>query len=143
VARNAWKYVAELVLDLDPALPEVRCQLGKLNQVMLNLILNAARAIGEAIGDTTGGAPKGTITIATRRVEDWVEIRISDTGAGIPEAARARLFDPFPTPAQATRSTGRVLACCRDVIVSEHGGVLTFETQEGTGTTFVIRLPLR
>lgn len=144
VARNAWKYVAEMELDLDPDLRDVPCHLGKFNQAILNIILNAARAIGEAIGDTTGGAPRGRITVATRRTGEWAEVRISDTGTGIPEAVRARLFDPFLSTEGAgpARSRGHGLAYCHSVIVGEHGGTIAFETEEGVGTTVIIRLPL-
>ncbi|HAV63813.1 MAG TPA: hypothetical protein DCY13_15790, partial [Verrucomicrobiales bacterium] len=89
-----WKYVAELETDLDPQLPLVPCLPGEFNQVVLNLIVNASHAIADVVGDGTKG--KGTIRISTRRAEnDWVEIRIADTGSGIPADICNRIFDPF------------------------------------------------
>ena len=81
VASNEWKYVAELETDFDPDLPQVPVMPGDFNQVILNMIVNAAHAIGDVVGD--GGNGRGTITLSTRRVDDWAEIRISDTGCGM------------------------------------------------------------
>jgi two-component system NtrC family sensor kinase len=92
VARNEWKYVANLVTDFDSYLPPVDCLPGELNQVVLNLVINAAHAIEDA--DSRGPDGKGTIWISTRRDGDWAEVRIRDTGTGIPESVRARVFDP-------------------------------------------------
>jgi len=139
VARNEWKYVAQMVTDLDPDLPLVPCVPGELNQVILNILVNAAHALGD-VGD---GAPeKGTIIVGTRQVGDGVEIRITDTGPGIPEAIRDKIFDPFFTTKEVGKGTGQGLAIAHTVVVEQHGGQLTFETAEGEGTTFIIRLPL-
>jgi len=140
VARNEWKYVADLEMDLDPALPPVPCLPGELNQVFLNMIINAVHAIADVIGDGSNG--KGIIRITTRSQGDSVEIRISDTGSGIPEKIRFRIFDPFFTTKDAGKGTGQGLAISHSVIVEKHGGSLSFETEEGKGTTFIIRLPL-
>ncbi|MBN2021692.1 MAG: PAS domain S-box protein [Pirellulales bacterium] len=140
VSRNEWKYVADLVTDLDPDLPLVQCLPGDLNQVILNLIVNAAHAIQDALTKT--GQPKGTITITTRRDGDWVEIRVADTGTGVPEAIRGKLFDPFFTTKQVGRGTGQGLAIAHSVVTEKHGGTISFETQVGRGTTFIIRLPI-
>ena len=140
VSRNEWKYSAELELDLEGALPPVRCLAGELNQVFLNLIVNAAHAIGDALGENA--VKKGTITITTRQDGDWVEIRIADTGSGIPESVREHIFDPFFTTKGVGRGTGQGLAIARSVVVDKHGGELTFETETGAGTTFIIRLPI-
>ncbi len=140
VSRNEWKYVAELVTEFDPDLPPVPCLPGEFNQVMLNLIVNAAHAIAAALGDSP--EDKGTITVRTRREGDWAEIRIRDTGSGIPAAIRTRIFDRFFTTKEVGRGTGQGLAIARSVVVDKHGGTLTFETEEGKGTTFIIRLPL-
>ncbi len=93
VSKNAWKYVADLSTDLDPDLGLVNCIAGDLNQVMLNLIINAADAISERIKSEE--AERGRIMVSTRRKEEWIEIRVSDTGTGIPEAVQSRIFDPF------------------------------------------------
>ncbi len=140
VARNEWKYVADLVTDFAPALPPVPCLPGELNQVFLNVIINAAHAIAAARGDES--APKGLITIRTSRDGKWVEIRVSDTGTGIPEGIRSRVFDPFFTTKGIGKGTGQGLSVSHDVVVKKHGGTIAFETEVGKGTTFTIRLPL-
>ncbi|MFH2122554.1 MAG: response regulator [Pseudomonadota bacterium] len=142
VATNEWKYVAEVTTDLDPNLPSVQCLSDELGQVILNMIVNAAHAIAEKLGPNPEGQ-KGTITIATRQEGKWVELRISDTGAGIPEAIRQRVFDPFFTTKQVGKGTGQGLAIVHDVITEKHQGTIRLESEVGTGTTFIIRLPLQ
>ena len=139
VSRNEWKYVARLETDLDPLLPPVWCLPAELNQVILNMITNAAHAVGDVVGD--GSDKKGLITISTLSKGDVVEIRISDTGAGIPEKIRSRVFDPFFTTKEVGKGTGQGLAISRSVIVDKHGGAITFETEQGKGTSFIIHLP--
>jgi len=140
VTRNEWKYVADLETDFDSSLPPIPCLLGEFNQVILNLIVNAAHAIGDAA--RRGGPEKGKITVQTRNFPEWAEIRVQDTGCGIPERVRTRIFDPFFTTKEIGKGTGQGLAIARSVIVGKHGGTIHFETEEGKGTTFVIRLPL-
>lgn len=140
VARNEWKYIAELVTDFDAALPPVPCLPGEFNQVVLNIIVNAAHAIASKAGDGSGA--KGLITVRTRKDGDWVDIRISDSGTGIPEHARSKIFEPFFTTKEVGKGTGQGLAIARSVVVDKHGGTITFETETGKGTTFIVRLPL-
>ncbi|MCA8978446.1 MAG: PAS domain S-box protein [Planctomycetes bacterium] len=140
VATNEWKYVAEVETDFDSELPLVPCLPGELNQVVLNIIVNAAHAIADVVG--SDGDQKGTIRVTTMKDGDFVEIRISDTGSGIPEAARSKVFDPFFTTKEVGKGTGQGLAIAHRVVVNQHGGTLAFETELGKGTTFVIRLPL-
>jgi len=140
VARNEWKYVAEMVLDLAPDLPPVPCLPGEFNQAVLNIIINAAHAVADVVGDGSDG--KGTITVSTRSDGNWVEIRISDTGTGIPDNLADKIFDPFFTTKQVGKGTGQGLAIARSAIVDKHGGTIHFETEVGKGTTFIIRLPL-
>jgi PAS domain S-box-containing protein len=140
VARNEWKYVAEIETHLDNGLPLVPCLPGEFNQAILNVLVNAVHAIADARDN--GFSRMGLITIATRRTGDWVEIRIGDTGPGIPEEIRPRIFDLFFTTKQVGRGTGQGLAIAHNVIVEKHDGVITFETEVGKGTTFIIRLPL-
>jgi signal transduction histidine kinase len=140
VARNEWKYVAELELILAPDLPLVPCFLGEFNQVMLNLIVNAAHAIGDVVQRTPGS--KGKITILTQRVSEEVEVRVSDTGTGIAEKHRAKIFEPFFTTKDVGKGTGQGLTVVYSNIVKKHGGTITFETAVGRGTTFIIRLPI-
>ncbi len=140
VARNEWKYVAEMVLNFDSALPLVPCLIGEFNQVILNLVVNAAHAIGDVVKNTPG--TKGRITVSTRRQGECVEIRVSDTGTGIPEAARGRIFEPFFTTKAVGKGTGQGLAIVYGSIVKKHGGTVDFETEVGQGTTFLLRLPI-
>ncbi|MEX2301864.1 MAG: PAS domain S-box protein [Bryobacterales bacterium] len=140
VARNEWKYVAEVALDLDPELPAVPCLAGRFNQVILNLIVNAAHAIGDLVGD--GSQAKGSIRITTRKTGGHVEIRVTDTGPGIPAKIRNRIFDPFFTTKQVGKGTGQGLAIAHNIIVEQHGGTIDLESEEGKGATFILRLPL-
>lgn len=140
VARNEWKYVAQLETRFDPNLPLVPCLPGEFNQVILNLIINAAHAIAGVVGD--GNEKKGTITVSTAHAADSAEIRIADTGTGIPEAIRGRIFEPFFTTKEVGKGTGQGLAIARSVVVDKHGGTIDFESEPGRGTTFIIRLPL-
>ena len=139
VSRNEWRYVADLETDFDPELPVVECLAGEMNQVFLNLIVNAAHAITDVVGDGSDG--KGTIRVSTRRDGDWVEVRVSDTGTGIPPEIRDRIFDPFFTTKEVGRGTGQGLGIAHTVVVEKHGGTLSFETETGRGTTFIIRIP--
>ena len=141
VATNEWKYVATMTLDLDSSLPPVPCLPGEINQVILNLVINAAHAVADVVAARKGAA-KGTISVATRRADAWVEIRVGDTGPGIPENIRHRVFDPFFTTKPLGKGTGQGLAIARLVVVEKHQGTLTFDTEVGRGTTFVVRLPL-
>ena len=141
VAQNELKYVAETVTQLDPALPLIPCLPGEINQVLLNLLINAAHAIGDVVR-ADSGETKGRITVATACVDNAVEIRVSDTGTGIPEASRARIFEPFFTTKPVGRGTGQGLSLAHSVVVTRHGGRIWFETETGQGTTFVVRLPI-
>ena len=140
VARNELKYVAETRVELDPNLPFVPCLPNEINQVVLNLLINAAHAVNDAVRER--GESRGLITVSTHAVGDAVEIRVSDTGTGIPENIRARVFEPFFTTKEVGRGTGQGLALAHTAIVKKHGGEIWFETEVGKGTTFFIRLPL-
>ncbi|WP_449242053.1 sensor histidine kinase [Desulfovibrio sp.] len=139
VARNEWKYVADLATDFDEGLPLVSCLAGDLNQVFLNIIVNAAQAVEETV---RGRGGKGRITVSTRRDGGWVEIRVADTGPGIPAASQGRVFDPFFTTKEVGRGTGQGLAIAHSIVVDKHGGTISFTTEEGRGTCFIVRLPL-
>jgi len=140
VTRNEWKYVAEMELELDPSLPLVPVLPGEFNQVILNMIINSAQAIGEVVGE--GSEEKGRITISTSLKNKELEVRVSDTGCGIPGAIRDRVFDPFFTTKEVGQGTGQGLAIARSVIVDKHAGSLRLESEEGRGTTFRILLPI-
>ena len=139
VARNEWKYTADVSTEFDADLPPVPCLPGDLSQVILNLVVNAAHAIADVVKDS---GEKGLITLSTCRAGDWAEIRITDTGTGIPKAARFRIFDPFFTTKEVGVGTGQGLSLAHSVIVEKHGGEISFETEMGAGTTFLLRLPL-
>jgi signal transduction histidine kinase len=140
VARNTWKYVAVVQTRFEPKLPLVPCLPGEFNQVILNLVVNAAQAIGESLRGLNGAT--GTITISTALVGNRVEIRVQDTGGGIPEGIRDRVFDPFFTTKPVGKGTGQGLAIARAVIVDKHGGNIRFESAPGRGTTFIVELPI-
>ncbi len=137
VSKNQWKYVADLDLDLDPTLPKIKSNAGELNQVLINMIVNAAHAIEEK----NDPAHKGKITISTKRVGNAVACSITDTGVGIPGGIRARIFDLFFTTKPPGRGTGQGLALVHKIITS-HGGRITVDSEVGKGTRFIFVLPL-
>jgi signal transduction histidine kinase len=138
IARNEWKYVADVVTDFGENLAPVPCYPNEFNQVVLNMILNASHAIGDVV---TGSNTKGTITISTREQAGFAEIRISDTGTGIAPEILSRIFDPFFTTKPVGRGTGQGLSISHTVIVEKHRGAIDVSTEVGRGTTFTIRLP--
>jgi PAS domain S-box-containing protein len=138
VARSEWKYVAEITTEFDVTLPAVLCYPGDINQVILNLLVNAAHAINDKISE----GEMGRITVRTRTEGEFAEISVTDTGTGIPEAVRGRVFDPFFTTKEVGKGTGQGLALAHAVIVTKHGGKIWFETEMGSGTTFLIHLPI-
>ncbi len=138
VARNELKYVSDVETDFGE-LPPVCCDIGDLNQVFLNLLVNAAHAIGDVV-NTAGG--RGKICVRTRQVNDEAVISISDTGCGIPAENQARIFDPFFTTKEVGRGTGQGLAIARNIVVEKHGGRIAFEPNFPQGTTFIVSLPL-
>jgi signal transduction histidine kinase len=140
VYRNEWKYVADVITEFDDTLPPVQCVAGELNQIVLNLITNAAQAIAPVVESSSG--QKGKITVRTRRDGDWAVIQVADTGAGIPEEAKSRIFDPFFTTKPVGKGTGQGLAIVHNAVVTRHGGTIDFETERGKGTTFTVRLPI-
>jgi PAS domain S-box-containing protein len=139
VARNEWKYVAEVTFRPDPDLPPVPCLPGEINQVFLHLVMNAAQAIGEVVRERD---PKGSIVIETHRRDNYVEIRVSDDGPGIPPEHHSKVLEPFFTTKEVGKGTGQGLAVSRAIVTREHHGVLTFHSEPGMGTTFIVRLPL-
>ena len=140
IAKSEWKYVSEVEMDLDPHLPKVPVFKGEFNQAILNLVVNAAHAIAD--NRKKPNEPLGRITITARRSGDNVEIRVADTGSGIPVEARKRIFEPFFTTKEVGKGTGQGLAMAYASIVNKHGGAIDFNTELGKGTTFTINLPL-
>ncbi len=139
VSRNEWKYVATMETDLDPNLPRVVCLPAELNQVFLNLVVNASHAVEDVVRNTQ---TLGVLRIATVLEDNHVRISITDSGSGIPEAIRNKIFDPFFTTKEVGKGTGQGLTMAYDIVVNKHGGTISFDTEEGRGTTFHIRLPL-
>ena len=139
VARNEWKYVAEVDLHLDAALPVIEAIPSALNQVVLNLVVNAAHAIEDV---RRGEGQKGKITIATRRDGEFVELTVADTGCGIAAENVARIFDPFFTTKKVGKGTGQGLAIVRRVVLDRHGGSIDVQSTIGEGTRFCVRLPI-
>jgi PAS domain S-box-containing protein len=142
VATHAWSPVADMSLRLAPGLPLVPCVVGEIAQVVLNLIVNAAQAITDKIGDS---GRKGRITVETAHdvTGESVEIRVADDGVGIPEAIRSKIFDPFFTTRPVGKGRGEGLAQVHTAVVRLHGGSVHFDSREGEGTCFVVRLPLQ
>ncbi|MEM1303493.1 MAG: ATP-binding protein, partial [Planctomycetota bacterium] len=141
VATNEWKYVATVETDFDEQLPLVPCLPGDFNQVILNIVVNAAHAIGVA-NEERRDSEKGTIRVRTRRVGEQAVISISDTGTGIPERLLNKIFDPFFTTKDVGIGTGQGLAISRSVVVDKHGGTLEVDSTPGQGATFTIGIPL-
>lgn len=137
LSTNHWKYVAELTSDFEDGLPEVMCVPGEFNQVVLNLIVNAAQAI-----EGLGVPDKGDITVRTRRVGGQVEVSVADTGGGIPSHVQPKMFDPFYTTKEVGKGTGQGLSLVHSIVVKKHGGTISFDTTEGVGTTFYVRWPI-
>ena len=140
VARNEWKFVAEMETELDGELPPVPCIVGEFNQVILNMIVNARDAIGDVAAERGGGL--GKIRITTGVEGEHAVITVGDTGGGIPDEVISRVFDPFFTTKEVGKGTGQGLAISRSVVVDKLGGILDVESEPGVGTTFTIRLPL-
>jgi PAS domain S-box-containing protein len=141
VCRNEWKYVAKVELDLDPAVGLVPCFEGELKQVILNMVVNAAQAIGD---DPTRRAEGelGTIGISTRRTDDELLIVIRDDGPGMDENVRQRVFDPFFTTKEVGKGSGQGLSIAHAVIVTKHQGRIDIDTAPGEGACFTLHLPL-
>ncbi|MHB1043757.1 MAG: PAS domain S-box protein [Eubacteriales bacterium] len=140
LSKNEWKYVAELDTVLEPDLPPVYCSIGEINQVVLNMIVNAAQAIKEAVD--AGFAKNGKITVKTRNKGDYIQIIINDTGPGIPQSILHKIFDPFFTTKEVGKGTGQGLAIAHDIITNKHKGTIDVELEPGKGTTFIINLPV-
>ncbi|MEP7048936.1 MAG: PAS domain-containing sensor histidine kinase [Pseudomonadota bacterium] len=136
VAQSEYKSHAVVETDLG-GLPQIMCFPGRLNQVLLNLVVNAAHAIAEA-----KPAEGGKISVTSRGEDGVIAIRIADNGAGIPEAIQHKIFDQFFTTKPVGKGTGQGLSLARSIVVDAHGGTLSFTTEPGRGTAFTIRLPV-
>lgn len=140
VSKNEWKYVADVETDFQESLPDVHVYPSELNQAFLNIVVNAAHAIGDRVA--SGDLEKGKIEIGTRAENGFACVTIRDTGGGIPKHIRERVFEPFFTTKDVGKGTGQGLAIAHTVIVNKHDGRLSFDVEEGQGTTFTIQIPL-
>ncbi len=136
ISKNEWKYVAELKLNLKEKLSLVLCDVGLINQVILNLIINSAHAIKEK-----GHGHKGEIKIWTQESPKYIELYVEDNGIGIEEKIRQKIFDPFFTTKKVGKGTGQGLYLVYSIIKEKHKGKVSFNTEYGKGTTFIIKIP--
>lgn len=141
IASHEWKHFATIENNLDPAIPQIACLADEMGQVILNIVVNAAHAIAGKITDSSRDTA-GVITVSSRRVGGFIEIRIEDSGTGVPKAIQDRIFEPFFTTKEVGRGSGQGLSIARDVVEVKHGGTITFESEEGVGTTFTVLLPI-
>lgn len=140
ITRNRWKYVAEIVTELDPQLNSVDLLPAEMSQVFINMLVNAADSIGEKLGPEPDQL--GRILVATRKKGNTVEIEVSDSGTGISNELKSRIFDPFFTTKDVGKGTGQGLAITYDVIVNKHGGAIDLESTVGQGASFFLTIPL-
>jgi len=141
IAQNQIKHIADVQTDFQPNLPRLECYADEMNQVFLNLIVNATHAIRDA--STKQARERGKLTIRTRQIDNDVQIEIQDNGTGIPLSVCARVFDPFFTTKQVGEGTGQGLTICHDIVVQKHHGNIWFDTELDRGTTFFIRIPIQ
>lgn len=137
ISRNSYKYIAEIETDFDTAVGYIECYANELNQVFLNLIINASHAIEEK------QSGKGLIRIVTRKLGDMVEILIQDNGNGIPTEIQEKVFNLFFTTKPVGKGTGQGLSLSHNIVVEKHKGKLFFESTVGVGTTFHIQIPIQ
>jgi PAS domain S-box-containing protein len=141
IARGEWKYVAEIETKFDSDLPKLPCYRDEFNQVILNMVINAAHAIEEKFSGKTGQL--GLITISTHKEQDMVLVRIKDNGSGMPKDVMDRVFDPFFTTKGVGKGSGQGLSLAYSVIKDMHGGNIDVKSKVGEGTVFTISLPAR
>lgn len=138
ILRNDIKYIADVKFDLDWDMPKVVCCIDQINQVLMNLVINAAHSIEAK--NLSGG--RGCIEISTKQKDKNVVIKISDDGSGIPEDIQSKVFDAFFTTKELGKGTGQGLSISRSIICKNHKGKISFDTKDNEGTTFVIELPI-
>ena len=126
-----------IVRESDPDLPLVPCVSTEIEQVLLNLVRNAAQAMARA------GTENPTLTLRTKRMQDWAVIEVEDNGPGIPKDDLSRIFEPFYTTKKIGEGTGLGLSVSYFIVTNNHHGHLSVTSREGQGAKFVISLPLR
>ena len=135
VAKNEIKYVADVEKELS-VVPRIECIGSEINQVLLNILVNAAQAI-----ESQRRSDRGLIHIKTYADPESLYCEISDNGPGIPQNIVNRIFDPFFTTKDAGEGTGLGLNISYDIVVHKHNGELSVQSEEGKGTTFTMKLP--
>ncbi|MEM9602661.1 MAG: ATP-binding protein [Pseudomonadota bacterium] len=138
VSKGEWKYHAEMVTDFGSDMPMVECIPSDINQVVLNLVVNAGHTIAERREQSPDH--QGRISVSTRTLDDHVHIYIEDNGMGMGEHTIQRMFDPFFTTKAQGKGTGQGLSIARKIITA-HGGTIAVDSEVGSGTIFTIRLP--
>ena len=138
LARNEYKYVADLDTSFGE-LPPVTCIAGSISQVVLNLVVNAAHAVGDT-AKTSGG--KGRISVSTHVEGGHAIITVHDNGSGIADAVRPHIFEPFYTTKAVGKGTGQGLALAWAIVSGDHAGAIDVESAPGQGATFRVRLPI-
>ncbi len=140
--RNELKYTVDVQTELDPSLPEVYCSVDEISQAIINLLINAGDSIKEKI--EKGLYRRGQISVRTRAMDEWVEISISDDAMGIPADIQPHIFERFFTTKRYTdaKGTGQGLAMVKAIVEQHHRGKLTFQTEIGQGTTFMLQIPV-
>lgn len=141
ISKSEWKYLAELETDFANDLPLVECVVSDINQVVLNMVVNAAHAIGEKYEDSENKL--GKICVSTACAGENILITIEDNGNGMPEHIQAKVFDPFFTTKSVGKGTGQGLSIAHNIIVNKHGGELSLESKQGEGTKFYIYVPIK
>ena len=139
ILRNEIKYVADVETNLDDNLPAVMCCIDEMQQVFLNLLINAAHSIGDCHEESEG---RGVIKISSRLEGDDAVFTISDTGKGISPEIREKIFEPFFTTKGPGKGTGQGLSIVQKAVIERHNGRLELESAEGVGTTFTVYIPI-
>lgn len=139
LSRSEWKLVTEIDMKLDTELPKVYCLPYEINQVVLNMVINASHAISDEV--KAGKYEKGLIEISTKADDEFAEIHIIDNGAGMPKEVQSKIFDPFFTTKEVGIGTGQGMSLAYNVINDKHKGLIELDSEVGKGTHFTIKLP--
>ncbi len=140
VSHNRWKLAADVNLDLDEKLPKLSCFTGEINQVILNLVVNAADAIIELKGENT--TEKGVISIRTYQEDGFACLEVKDSGVGMTDEVKQKVFDPFYTTKEVGKGTGQGLSLTQRIITERHHGSIEVDSEYGKGSTFSVKLTL-
>lgn len=136
IAKSQYKYIAEIKLNLSE-IPLVSCNGDSINQVLLNLIVNAANAI-----ESLGSKEKGEILIETSLQNNLIKFSVTDSGPGVDSSVKNKIFDPFFTTKEVGKGTGLGLSLCYDIIVQKHQGRIWFENCDKAGAQFNFTIPM-